>query len=63
MRVRFAAFGTVSLFSVLYCGVAASAQAIPPAVKTAEASINGENIRAHVKFLSDDLLEGRVARQ
>ena len=32
---------------------------IPPAVKAAEASIDGEKIRAHVKFLSDDLLEGR----
>jgi Zn-dependent M28 family amino/carboxypeptidase len=36
-----------------------SPQTIPPAVKAAEASINPENIRAHVKFLSDDLLEGR----
>jgi Zn-dependent M28 family amino/carboxypeptidase len=37
----------------------ALAQAIPPAVKTAEASIDPEKIRAHVKFLADDLLEGR----
>ena len=35
------------------------AQAIPPAVKAAEASIDGEKIRAHVQFLADDLLEGR----
>jgi Zn-dependent M28 family amino/carboxypeptidase len=35
------------------------AQAIPPAVKSAEASIDGEKIRSHVKFLADDLLEGR----
>ena len=35
------------------------AQAIPPAVKTAEESIDGEKIRAHVRFLADDLLEGR----
>jgi Zn-dependent M28 family amino/carboxypeptidase len=34
-------------------------QAVPPAVKSAEQSINPENIRAHVKFLSSDLLEGR----
>jgi Zn-dependent M28 family amino/carboxypeptidase len=34
-------------------------QAIPPAVKAAEASIDPEKIRAHVRFLSDDLLEGR----
>ena len=37
----------------------ALAQSIPPAVKSAEASIDAEKIRAHVKFLSDDLLEGR----
>ena len=37
----------------------AGAQAIPPAVKAAEASIDGERIRAHVRFLADDLLEGR----
>src|SRR5215469_1867961 len=37
----------------------AVAQTVPPAVKTAEASIDGEKIRAHVKFLADDLLEGR----
>jgi Zn-dependent M28 family amino/carboxypeptidase len=30
-----------------------------PAVKSSEASINASNIRAHVQFLSDDLLEGR----
>jgi len=35
------------------------AQAIPSALKAAETSIDGEKIRAHVKFLSDDLLEGR----
>jgi Zn-dependent M28 family amino/carboxypeptidase len=37
----------------------ALAQSIPPAVKSTEASIDPEKIRAHVKFLSDDLLEGR----
>src|SRR5882757_1522879 len=36
-----------------------AAQTIPPAVKTAEASIDPEKIRAHVRFLADDLLEGR----
>ena len=46
----------VSLFS-LSPGVLA--QAVPPGVKKAEASIDGEKIRAHVRFLSDDLLEGR----
>ncbi len=33
--------------------------AVPPAVQAAEAAINPENIRAHVRFLADDLLEGR----
>lgn len=37
----------------------AIAQAVPPAVKKAEASIDAEKIRAHVRFLADDLLEGR----
>ena len=31
----------------------------PPTVKAAEDSINPEAIRAHVRFLADDLLEGR----
>ena len=34
-------------------------QGVPAAVKAAEGSIDGERIRAHVKFLSDDLLDGR----
>src|SRR3984893_12743417 len=46
----------VSLLSV---STSLLAQQTPPAVKAAEASIDGEKIRAHVKFLSDDLLEGR----
>lgn len=32
---------------------------LPAAVRAAEASIDGERIRAHVRFLADDLLEGR----
>jgi Zn-dependent M28 family amino/carboxypeptidase len=59
MRIRCGAVAVLSLFSVVCCGAAALAQAIPPAVKAAEASIDGEKIRAQVKFLSDDLLEGR----
>ena len=35
------------------------AQTIPPAVKAAEANVDAERIRAHVRFLADDLLEGR----
>ncbi len=45
--------------SILALSLNALAQTVPPAVKAAEASIDGEKIRAHVKFLSDDLLEGR----
>src|SRR5216683_2672103 len=53
---RFAVAAVVSLFSVS-CGL--MAQATPPALKAAETSIDGEKIRAHVRFLADDLLEGR----
>jgi Zn-dependent M28 family amino/carboxypeptidase len=45
--------------SLLMLSTAAFSQSIPPSVKSAEASIDPEKIRAHVKFLSDDLLEGR----
>jgi hypothetical protein len=37
----------------------AQAPAMPAAVMTAEDSISADRIRAHVKFLADDLLEGR----
>ncbi|MEO6805056.1 MAG: M28 family peptidase [Edaphobacter sp.] len=50
---------TAALAASLLLTAAVLAQNVPPAVKAAEASINPENIRAHVKFLSDDLLEGR----
>lgn len=40
-------------------GAGPAAQAVPAAVKAAEASIDAERIRAHVKFLASDLLEGR----
>jgi Zn-dependent M28 family amino/carboxypeptidase len=53
---RFAVAVVASFLSVS-CGLLA--QVVPPAVKKAEASIDGEKIRAHVKFLSDDLMEGR----
>ena len=55
-RIRSAAALAASFF-ILSLG--AFAQNIPSAVKTAEDSIDPEKIRAHVKFLSDDLLEGR----
>ena len=37
--------------------------ALPPAAEQAMASIDPENIRAHVKFLAHDLLEGRGTGQ
>ena len=46
----------VSMFSFVAPVVA---QTVPADVKKAEASIDPEKIRAHVKFLADDLLEGR----
>jgi Zn-dependent M28 family amino/carboxypeptidase len=55
-RIRFAV--VLAAFQ-LTISASAPAQAIPPAVKAAEDSIDPEKIRAHVKFLSDDLLEGR----
>jgi Zn-dependent M28 family amino/carboxypeptidase len=55
MKVRLAWVGAVALLGM---GLVAQAQ-VPPAVKAAEASIDPEKIRAHVRFLADDLLEGR----
>src|SRR5271154_3007268 len=55
MKVRLAWVGTVA---VLGLGLVARAQ-VPAAVKAAEATIDPEKIRAHVRFLADDLLEGR----
>ena len=44
---------------VFALSMGALAQAVPPAVRQAEASMDPEKIRAHVRFLADDLLEGR----
>ncbi len=52
--VRLVSVGAMSLLVA-----SAAAQAVPAAVKTAEQSIDAERIRAHVRFLADDLLEGR----
>ena len=41
------------------CAAVAHAQTIPPALKAAETNVDAERIRAHVRFLADDLLEGR----
>jgi Zn-dependent M28 family amino/carboxypeptidase len=56
LKNRLACATVVVLLSAA-CGLVA--QELPPAVKAAEASIDGEKIRAHVRFLADDLLEGR----
>ncbi len=56
MKIRSAIIATAALASL---SATLLAQSIPPAVKAAESSIDGEKIRAHVQFLADDLLEGR----
>ena len=56
MKIRSA---TVVVASLISLSATLMAQSIPPAVKSAEASIDGQKIRAQVRFLSDDLLEGR----
>jgi len=60
-NARFSYLRTAAVLTLCLALAATSfAQAsIPPAVKTAEGAINAENIRAHVRFLADDLLEGR----
>jgi Zn-dependent M28 family amino/carboxypeptidase len=55
-RIRSAVALAASLLAI---ATSARAQQIPPAVKAAESSIDPEKIRAHVKFLAGDLLEGR----
>jgi Zn-dependent M28 family amino/carboxypeptidase len=49
----------LAAITFLSLSTAALTQSIPPAVKSAEASVDPEKIRAHVRFLADDLLEGR----
>lgn len=58
---------TVLAYGILAAGLAYARQAatvppvpgLPPAARTAADSIDPEKIRAHVRFLSLDLLEGR----
>jgi Zn-dependent M28 family amino/carboxypeptidase len=50
---------SIAALSLFVLASSALAQTVPPAVKSAEPSVEGERIRAHVQFLSDDLLEGR----
>jgi Zn-dependent M28 family amino/carboxypeptidase len=49
----------VSVLAILTTASPAAFAQAPAAVKTAEASIDPANIRTHVQFLSDDLMEGR----
>jgi len=53
-------FGLALLAAPLFAQTAGQTSPIPTAVKAAEASIDAEKIRAHVRFLADDLLEGRA---
>jgi Zn-dependent M28 family amino/carboxypeptidase len=53
----------VLIFSLVYTSQIARAQptnAMPPDAAAAEASISADRIRAHDRFLADDLLEGRA---
>lgn len=52
---------TLALAAFTFIAATSFAQSVvPPAVKAAENSIDAERIRAHVRFLADDLLEGRA---
>ncbi len=53
---RVACFG---LLAISAASAAGRAQGAPAQLKAAESSIDPEKIRAHVRFLADDLLEGR----
>ncbi len=59
--MRSFALPCVGLGLLFGAGVAGAQQALPQeaALKAAEQSIDAEKMRAHVRFLADDLLEGR----
>jgi len=63
---------SIAFFLVLIAGLSMAQSAMPPVPKVAAltpaaeqamAAVNSENIRWHVKFLADDLLEGRGTGQ
>ena len=60
-RVLAALFGVILASPVVYTQQSAVADipGLPPPARTAAAAIDPEKIRAHVRFLSLDLLEGR----
>jgi Zn-dependent M28 family amino/carboxypeptidase len=53
---------TVPLIAILFLSTISSAQ-VPSAAREAMQNIDAERIRAHVKFLASDLLEGRGTGQ
>ncbi len=59
MKIRRALSATALACSLIACSNSSSNDSIPSDVKAAESSISSDNIRAQVRFLSDDLLEGR----
>ncbi|MDP9049539.1 MAG: M28 family peptidase [Acidobacteriota bacterium] len=59
MNLRFGLALVAIGFSMCVPMVKAQGTGVPASVKAAEKSIDAEKIRAHVKFLADDLLEGR----
>jgi Zn-dependent M28 family amino/carboxypeptidase len=61
LRVTLAAATLLSFMPHLVSfSSAQTSSTLPPAVAAAQKSIDPEAIRAHVKFLADDLLEGRA---
>jgi hypothetical protein len=53
-------FHLICLTAILVSMTSSFAKAqVPKAIKTAEETIDPEKIRAHVRFLADDLMEGR----
>ncbi len=65
MNFRLKTFAVLSLSLVAGLAAATAQQPLPQAaaLKTAEQTIDAERIRAHVRFLADDLLEGRYPGQ
>jgi Zn-dependent M28 family amino/carboxypeptidase len=53
---------TFALMAIVFAATTSIAQ-LPPAARDAMQNIDAERIRAHVKFLSSDLLEGRGTGQ
>ncbi len=59
MRIRIGLALGAMVCAVMPVVVRAQGPVMPAAAQAAEESISAERIRAHVKFLADDLLEGR----